>query len=93
MPPYSDHIVLDRCATDIRASIALLKARILATLGTLECTDLNPRKLNAISDVFDDVQNQLLDSAINNPRQWVLTDRDYHQGRVDYFKELAASDE
>lgn len=87
MAPGDDHILLDRCATDLRASLALLKARILDSLHKLSCPQLSPREINDVARAFEDVTSDLLDESINRFRARVLSDDDHNALRKAYFRE------
>lgn len=88
MNPIDDHIVLDRVAVDIRATLALLKARSLVAIGALEYSDINAKRLNEVAKGFEDATQALLDEAVSTPRSWVISLEDWRGGRETYFREL-----
>ncbi len=81
--------ILDRCSVDIRATLALLKARTLATLTTLEDPPLPPKMHGKISTIFDAVTDDLLGDTVGWLVSETYTEDEIRAGRTAYFRDLA----
>lgn len=88
-----DQLFLDACATDIRATLALLKARIVDRITDMSSIG-RPRGNwpREIDNAFSDAVEILLEASVDQIRVGIPSADTYAAETKAYFRELARDD-